>query len=297
MTQPRRITPGATVMITRRCFGRMLLLRPSKATNELFHYLLAAAAKRCEILIHAFCVMSNHYHCVLTDPLGKLPLFEQYLDGLVARAFNAIHGRWESFWSPGSYSAVRLLSPAAIVEKAAYVLSNPVAAGLVRRGSEWPGLWGAAGVSGGCSGRVDRPAGFFQENGCMPVFATLVLSCPPGFESVEAFRDQLLAAITRLEDRAARKLSLRGQALQGAKRVLAQSPFARPSSNEQRRGMKPRVAERDRWKRVEALTRLAHFVSDYRRAWKDFARGLRETVFPHGTYWMRVAHGVRCAAG
>jgi REP element-mobilizing transposase RayT len=275
----------------------MLLLRPSKATNELFHYLLAAAAERCQVQIHAFCVMSNHYHCVLTDLMGNLPVFQQYLDGLVARAFNAIHGRWESFWSPGSYSAVQLLSPAAIVEKSAYVLANPVAAGLVRRGSDWPGSWGAAGLSGSCSGRVERPAGFFREKGPMPPFATLVLSCPPGFDSVEAFRDQLLAAIARLEGRATRKLSARGQALLGTKHVLAQSPFARPSSSEQRRGMKPRVAERDRWRRVEALTRLADFVGAYREAWEDFARGLRETVFPHGTYWMRVAHGVRCAAG
>lgn len=295
MTLPRRITPSATLMITRRCFGRMLLLRPSQASNELFRYILAVAAERFGVWIHAYCVMSNHFHCVLTDPHGNLPRFEQYLDGLVARSLNALHGRWESFWAPGSYSAVRLLTPAAIVEKAAYVLANPVAAGLVRRGAEWPGLWGAAGLSGASCTHVSRPSAFFRANGPMPSSARLELTCPPGFGSPEDFRDRLVAELARLEDRAARRLSARGQGFLGAKRVLAQRPDAQPLSKEPRRGLNPRVAARDRWKRIEGLTRLKDFVASYRRAWRAFSGGLRDTLFPYGTYWMRVAHGVRCA--
>ncbi|HYD53900.1 MAG TPA: hypothetical protein VEA99_14785 [Gemmatimonadaceae bacterium] len=294
---PRQIIPGATVMITRRCFGRMLLLRPSAASNALFLYILAVAARRFGVLLHAFCVMSNHFHCVLTDPHGNLPKFEQYLDGLVARSFNAIHGRWESFWAPGSYSAVRLLTPAAVVEKAAYVLANPVAAGLVRRGSEWPGVWGGAGVGGMLGGQVRRPPGFFRVDGPMPETAELVLSCPPGFESIDDFGDQLADEVARLEARAVRRMSIRGKSFLGARRVLAQDPLAQPTSREPRRGLSPRVAARDRWKRVEALTRLEAFVRSYRQAWRAFSRGVRDVVFPHGTYWMRVAHGVRCAPG
>lgn len=295
MTLPRHITPGSTIMITRRCFGRMLLLRPSKVGNALFQYILGVAAERFGVLLHAFCVMSNHFHCVLTDPRGNLPRFEQYLDGLVARSFNALHGRWESFWAPGSYSAVRLLSPAAIVEKAAYVLANPVAAGLVRRAAHWPGLSAAAGLGGAGAGPVRRPSGFFRPDGPMPESATVVLTCPPGFASVEELRRQLSIAVARLEDRAARRRAARGQGFLGAKKVLAQRPDVQPATHEPRRGLNPRVAGRDRWKRIEALTRLKDFVTAYRKAWRAFARGLRDTVFPHGTYWMRVAHGVRCA--
>ncbi len=295
MTAPRQVVPGATLMISRRCLTRMFLLRPSTATNELFQYVLAVAAERYGIILHAICVMSNHFHCVLTDPLGQLPKFEQYLDGLVARSLNSLHGRWESFWAPGSYSAVRLLSRKTIVEKVAYALANPVAACLVRRGAEWPGLWAAAGIKTDGPTRVDRPDGFFRKQGPLPELATLRFHCPPGFGSVEAFREQVLAAVARLEDRAARKHAAEGRAFLGARVVMAQKPQSRPRPDEPRRGLNPRIASRDRWKRIEALTRLKEFLVAYRDAWCEFARGFRETVFPAGTYWMRVAYGVRCA--
>ncbi|HSN14760.1 MAG TPA: hypothetical protein VLT61_09020, partial [Anaeromyxobacteraceae bacterium] len=78
---------------------------------------------------------------VLTDLHARLPDFNRILNGLVARATNCLLGRWKCFWDPDSYSAVRLETTNAILEKMVYVLANPVAAGLVRRGSEWPGLW------------------------------------------------------------------------------------------------------------------------------------------------------------
>ena len=133
MTAPRRILPGATYLVTRRCSQRQLLLRPSKLTNQLVGYLLAVAARRYGVQIHAFCVMSNHLHLVLTDPAARLPAFSQYFASLVARSVNAALGRWESFWAPASYSAVSLQTPTDVIEKAAYVLANPVAAGLVGR--------------------------------------------------------------------------------------------------------------------------------------------------------------------
>jgi putative transposase len=297
MTVPRQILAQATLMISRRCLGRMFLLRPSEAVNELFQYILAVAAERYGIVLHAFCVLSNHFHCVLTDPLGNLPKFEQYLDGLVARSVNALHGRWESFWAPGSYSAVRLLTPEDVLAKIAYVLANPTAAGLVRRGKEWPGLWSAPESIGGSAIRVKRPDGFFRPEGPMPVAGTLTLVCPEGFESVEAFREELVAAVTVLEDEAARDLAAKGRSYLGARRVLAQRPEARPAPGEPRRELNPRIAGKDKWRRIEALTRLKAFVRAYREAWWSYARGLRETVFPEGTYWMRVTHGVQCATG
>jgi len=130
MTPPRQVLPDTTVMITRRCLGRMFLLRPSKLTNDVFRFLLAVAAERHGVEVHAFCVLSNHFHCVVTDRKGTLPAFEQLLDSLVARALNALHGRWESFWAPGSYSAVTLATPEDVLAKTGYVVANP--AGLVR---------------------------------------------------------------------------------------------------------------------------------------------------------------------
>jgi putative transposase len=296
MTAPRRVLPGTLYLLSRRCLERRFFLRPSKAVNAIFQYVLAVAAHRYGIVIHAYCALSNHFHCVVSDPTGTLPAFEQYLDSLVARAINALHGRWESFWAPGSYSAVTLPSPEDVLSKIAYVLVNPTAAGLVRRGSEWPGLWSAPEQIGAGPVPAKRPDHFFRASGTMPESVALELVCPPGFESVEAFRRQLTATVTALEDGAARRLASQGRSFLGARRVLAQNPGARPSQGEAHRMLNPRIASRDKWKRIEAISRLKGFLSAYREARLAFARGLREAVFPHGTYWMRVAHGVRCAA-
>jgi putative transposase len=292
MTAPRQVLPGTTYLVTRRCFQRQLLLRPSATTNEIFLYVLAIAARRFGIRLHAFCVLSNHFHIVLTDPDARLPAFEQYLDSLVARAVNASLGRWESFWAPSSYSAVALTTPHDVVGKAAYVLANPVAAGLVRRGKQWPGVWSDPALIGRERVIVHRPGTFFRRNGYLPESTGLELTAPPGFESPDVFRAQLSAALLEREEHHASE----GRRFVGAARVRGQSPFARPATGEPRRELNPRVAAQDKWKRIEMLERLATFVADYRHAWRAWTSGLRDTVFPAGTYGMRVAHGVCCRA-
>jgi len=296
MTAPRQVLPGVTYLISRRCFGRMFLLRPSPLVNELFEYVLADKATEYGIEIHAYVVMSNHWHCVLTDPRGQLPEFQRDLGSTVARALNAALGRWESFWAPGSYSAVALQTEEDVLDKMAYVLANPVAAGLVRRGSEWPGLWSAPSVIGAGGREVKRPDHYFRRNGPAPKTATLEVVCPKGFGTVEKLRRRLTDALTEREDRAARELAEAGRSFVGAKKVLALSPFARPAPLEPRRGLKPRVASLDKWKRMEALGRLGTFLAEYRVAWKAFKAGARKVVFPEGTYGMRVWCGVVCAS-
>jgi REP element-mobilizing transposase RayT len=266
-------------------------LRPSATTNEIFLYVLAIAARRFGVELHAFCVLSNHFHLVLTDPAARLPAFEQYLDSLVARAVNASLGRWESFWAPSSYSAVSLTTQNDVLEKAAYVLANPVAAGLVPRGKDWPGLWSDPALIGGSAVSARRPKTFFRKNGYLPDSAELALTAPPGF-SAEEFRDQLAAALLEREEHH----SSERRTFLGAARVRGQSPFARPSKGEPRRKLSPRVAAQDKWKRVEALERLSTFVEDYREAWRAWTSGLRDTVFPAGTYGLRVAHAACCHA-
>jgi REP element-mobilizing transposase RayT len=296
VTAPRQILPGATYLLTRRCSQRQFLLRPAKLTNDIFAYVLAVAARRFNIQVHAFCVLSNHSHVVVTDCDARLPEFEQYLHSLVARAVNASLGRWESFWAPSSYSAVALTSREDIVAKTAYVLANPVASGLVRRGRDWPGLWSAPGRIGGAPFVTIRPSTFFSAAGTMPDRAELALVPPPGFESAEEFRAQIADALAAAEEQARRNVSGAGRCFLGVTGVLAQKPFARPAPGEPRRKLNPRVAARDKWKRIEALGRLVAFLERYRDALQDRRAGNVEAIFPPGTYLMRVAHGAPGAA-
>jgi REP element-mobilizing transposase RayT len=282
--------PGACYLVTRRCTQRQFLLKPSKTTNDVFLYVLAVAAERFRIRVHALCVLSNHYHLLVTDPLAQLPAFHQLLDALTARALNSSLGRWETFWAPNSYSAVTLGDPTDIVEKAAYVLANPVAAGLVPTGRQWPGLWSAP-EQIGTALEVCRPKHFFDPKGCLPEKVQLELTVPPGFSSADEFRARLTAALAEHEATAHKSVS---GAFLGVARVLRQNPCGQPAPGEPRRSLNPRVAARDKWKRVEMLGRLVAFLKPYRSAWAARRAGRLATVFPRGTYMLRIVHGVQC---
>jgi REP element-mobilizing transposase RayT len=295
MTVPRHVVAGTTYLVTRRCAQRQFLLKPTRAVNEVFLYLLALAAQRFDIRIHAFCVLSNHVHLILTDPHALLPAFHQLLDALVARAVNASLGRWEAFWAPGSYSAVKLVSARDVVDKTAYVLANPVAAGLVASGSAWPGLWSAPERIGGGAYIARRPKHFFDPKGGLAEEVSLRLTAPPGCGSAEQFRAELESALDSREAEARSRYHARGGFL-GVARVLAQRPTARPAPGEPRRTLNPRVAARDKWKRIEVLARLVEFLHAYRVAWKARRAGIESVAFPHGTYLLRVLHGVPCAS-
>lgn len=295
MTAPRQILPGATYLLSRRCSERRKLLHPGEELNQIVLFVLAVAAERYGIAVHAYCVLSNHLHIVLSDPRGQLPAFAQYFCALVARSCNALHGHWESFWAPGSYSAVRLLDEATIVDKIAYTLANPVSAGLVRHASLWPGLCSSCMSIGGPPIVVQRPNHFFRDVGPLPAEASLRLFTPPDVASVEEFRASIQREVQRREEETCQRFASEGRDFEGVERVMAQQPLSTPPGGEPRRNLNPRIACRDRDRRTEALRKLQAFVREYREAWREFARGLRRTIFPHGTYWMRVACGVSCA--
>jgi REP element-mobilizing transposase RayT len=296
MTPPRRVLEGTTYLVTRRCSERRFFLKPSRTTSEIFLYVLAVAARRYDVLVHSLCVLSNHCHLIVTDSRGQLPAFMQYLDSLVARAVNASLGRYEGFWATdGSYSAVEPLDPADVVAKTAYVLANPVAAGLVRRGAEWPGLWTAPDQIGVAKLTARKPTVFFDPKGYMPASVELELTVPPGFPSASEFRAALSSALRALEDKHQAELQSEGRRFLGAARVLGQNPFARPSVGEPRFDLKPRIAARDKWRRIEGLLRLKAFLREYRQAWVERRSGATDVRFPAGTYLLRVLHGVQCA--
>jgi REP-associated tyrosine transposase len=296
MTLPRQVLEGSTYLVTRRCSERRFFLRPSKATDAIFRYVLAVAANRYGIQVHAYCVLSNHFHLVVTDPRARLPEFHRYLDGLVARAMNCSLGRWDGFWERDSYSAVKLETDDAVIEKMVYVLANPVAAGLVRRGREWPGVWSDPSLIGGEAIPAERPTVFFRKLGRMPATASLRLCSPPGFDSDAAFAERLGKALRDAEDRAAAELEKEGRSFLGVARVLAQKPRAHPAPTEPRRGLNPRVACRNRWKRIEALQRLKDFGMAYREALDKWRAGVRNVLFPRGSWLMRVQHAALCQA-
>ena len=228
MSAPRRIVPGATYLLSRRCFGRCFLLRPSKKVNQIFKFCLAMAAARTGVLLHNYCVLSNHYHIVATDVRGNLPVFMHWLNEYVAKCVNAELGRWESFWAPGSYSCVALVDREDVVDKLVYVYTNPVDAGLVGTHEQWPGARSLLADVDGDPKVVCRPEGFFREKGPLPETATLLMVSPPAF--ARAGSECLASVHSRIVEREReiqQRVTQLGRRFLGIRGVQTQSPYSR----------------------------------------------------------------------
>jgi putative transposase len=297
MSLPRPVIAGSTVMLTRRCTQRLLLLRPSPVINQILLYCLAVAAERFGVAIHAVSFMSNHWHAVITDTHGQRPEFCRWFHEFSSKCINASLGRWENLWATEQPSVVDLVDENAQVDKSCYVLGNPVEAGLVARGNQWPGVrLGPQDIRRDIT--VERPNVFFRDNGPTPRSATLQITKLPALAhlSDEAYIDTMATHTEVHEAKVAAEVVAQGRTFLGARAVRKQSSFDRPANREPRRNMSPRVASTNKWARIEALGRLKAFISDYRAAWQAYREGRDPPVpFPAGTYWMRAYAGVQCA--
>jgi REP element-mobilizing transposase RayT len=282
-------------LLSRRCTQRQFLLKPSALTTQIFAYVLALAAEKTGVLIHAVCVLSNHWHAALTDPEGRMPEFMAYVHKYVAKAVNVSLDRRENLWATEQPSLVRLEDADAVLRKMMYTLLNPVKAGLVSDPRQWPGLWGYRGEM-----TVDRPEIFFRADGSLPETATLRFVAPPMAEEIAGggdFYETLEAHLERHRRELVSQRAAAGKGFLGKTRVLHQDVYDRPSTEEARGGLSPRVASRHKWLREEALQRLRDFVRSYREAYLLWRDGALDVLFPHGTYALRLNAGVRVAAG
>ncbi|WP_437313477.1 transposase [Sorangium sp. So ce385] len=301
MSQPRVIIPGATYLITRRILRRHHLLRPDAAITQLLIYALAVSSRRYGIEVHALCAMSTHLHLVVTDVNGVLPRFLQFFHRIAALGTKVLRA-WEGpVWDHEPTSAVRLLTHTALVEKIAYVLANPVAAGLVRHAHEWPGAKVDVRELGRGVLHAVRPSVYLDpENPQWPEEATLPLALPPTVEqdSAEGFRRDVAAELERQEAQAHAKTQEQGLRFLGAERASSVSPHERATSTEALRERNPTFAvgrnQGDAWRIAGDAVRA--FRASYRAALERWRSGIRSVVFPIGTWWMRTFHGASVAA-
>ena len=284
-------------MITRRCTQRQFLLRPDELTNRNFLYCLAEAANRYNIRILFTLANSNHHHTGIYDAKGNYPAFIEHFHKMLAKCQNARFGRWENFWASEQTSVVRLVDKEDVLDKMVYALTNPVKDHLVERAHHWPGVSSRRENLSGEPMLAERPRKFFRAQGGMPQKVRLELGRPPAYEHLTRaeFAALLEERITRAEKEAAEERRKRGIRVLGRAAVLAQSWQSSPQSIAPRRGLSPRVAAKSRWSRIEALQRLEAFVRAHRAAWQAWKGGVRDVLFPAGTYWLVHFAGVECA--
>ncbi len=239
---PRYLIAGRTYFVTRRCSERRFFLRPGKRVNAIVRHAIAKAARIWGVQVHAWTVTSNHLHLVVTDRERELPNFMRVLDLEIAKGVSAEIGRWGGLWDGERYSAVELLDEAAIIEKIAYVLANPVRAGLVRRAVRWPGETSAE-LAFGDVVVACRPDAAYYRNSKQPAHHELVLSEPPGMDPGECL-ERVRARVREKEKESAQRMRREGRKWLGERRVQEQDPYDSPTSWELRRGLRPNFASR-----------------------------------------------------
>jgi putative transposase len=97
-----------------------------------FLRLLARVVERREWEIHAYCLLTNHYHLLLTTPNADISHGMCLLNGHYGRTFNELHGFTGHVFERRFHATV-IVTEEHLVVTSAYIALNPVAAGLADR--------------------------------------------------------------------------------------------------------------------------------------------------------------------
>ena len=304
MSKPRPYEPGTTYHITRRVTERTFYLRPDQQTANTFLYALALYAARHEVLVHAFVIMSNHVHLVVTDQHGNIPDFTRDLFATTARALNTKLARRENFWASGKGGLQKLISDETVVQKIAYTLTNPVNAGVVTQHERWrlndantraPLLSTLADIRKNRTFTAERPSFYFKQHGhTAPATASFTLTTPPAIAPSD-YIYALEQAVREREKTIGMERQALSKAFLGMKRALRADIHTKPASKESTPTINPLVACSDTHLLAEELIRIKEFRKAHRRCMEEWRKGNRDIPFPTGTYTMRKLHRVTTA--
>ena len=123
--------PGAYYHITSRGNERKNIYRTNKDREKFFSYLKSAHLKYGAV-IHAFCLMNNHYHIFMETPRGNLSQIMLHINGAYTNYFNIRHKRRGHLFQ-GRYKAILVEADSYAAELSRYIHLNPVRASLVDR--------------------------------------------------------------------------------------------------------------------------------------------------------------------
>ncbi len=294
----RRHAPNTDYLVTTRCHQARFLLRPDPAVNEaVLEWLTRAQRAYPGVHLFGLCVMSNHLHLLVRDTRGELAAWASYLLGNLARSINAIRGRRGVVFER-RYSAEPVLDEAALLDRLAYLVTNPVQAGLCSQSRHWPGLvlWSRTGQPewhevSWVGRRAYRRARYRarQRGGAPPspdafrVRGTLVIhplatEIGPGSEG----GGETAEAIAARERELAAERRRSGRPAMTRREVLAQDWQAAP--RRPKRSPRPPCHASERSLRQAFVEGFREFVEAFREASAQWRLGIRPISFPPWSY-------------
>jgi REP element-mobilizing transposase RayT len=138
MARPLRIEfPGAFYHITARGNERKDIYRDDRDRERFLGY-LETSVRRYKAVIHIYCLMSNHYHILLSTPEGNLSQIMLHINGGYTTYFNKRHKRAGHLFQ-GRYRAILVDADSYAGELSRYIHLNPVRAGIIGQAEKY--LW------------------------------------------------------------------------------------------------------------------------------------------------------------
>ncbi|MBO6935111.1 MAG: hypothetical protein JJ863_09045 [Deltaproteobacteria bacterium] len=284
---------GDYYLVTCRVLLRRYLFKPDRAITNAFQYLFGEYARKHGIRIFAVCVMSTHYHLVVLDTRGLLPNFLRDVNRSIA---NVVKARYRTSGAVFQQepSKVKLHGAKAVVDKIAYVLANPVAAGAVRDPREWPGLRTRLSDMGRKVIHGTRPDHYFGRRRTMRPEASFAVEMPPvvvDAHGMEGAKNALAAAIDEKVTEARAEVRRKGWTYLGAKRAANVSQFKQASAYEVFGARNPDLSTYG-LSPDEAADVKREYIA-FHRAYQDcrrrLLRGETDLRWPPGT-WAMVQH-------
>lgn len=102
----------------------------SDEDREIFFRILKRVTSRYGFIIHAYCLMRNHYHLLIETPNANLSRGMQYLNGVYAQVFNRNNNHIGHLFH-GRFKAILADKDRYLLELARYIVMNPVRAGII----------------------------------------------------------------------------------------------------------------------------------------------------------------------
>jgi putative transposase len=137
MARPLRLEfAGALYHITSRGNERKAIY-VDDTDFELFLTLLGKVCEQYNWVVHAYCLMTNHYHLLVETPDANLSKGMRQLNGTFTQAINRKHQRVGHLFQ-GRYKAILVDKDAYLLELSRYIVLNPIRANMVQALNDWP---------------------------------------------------------------------------------------------------------------------------------------------------------------
>lgn len=137
MARPLRLEfSGALYHVTARGDRREDIFFRDEDRRE-FLSVLGEVCERFNWIVHAYCLMTNHYHLLIETVDGNLWRGMRQLNGVYTQRFNRQHELVGHLFQ-GRYKAILVQKDAYLLELTRYVVLNPVRANMVADPVDWP---------------------------------------------------------------------------------------------------------------------------------------------------------------